>query len=359
MIIARENPPISPFTKGGTEQGQGDLSAMSGVIVSTKQQLLIHLKEGKGTWVSGESLARKMAISRTAVWKHIRTLRDEGYVIESSQKKGYLLRQSSDLLLENEIREGLNTSVLGKRGIHYFRQTDSTNNRAKLFASEGAPEGTLVVAEEQTRGRGRRGRQWFSPPGEGIYTSIILRPSISPNEAPKLTLMASVAVAEALLAMTSLAITIKWPNDILINGRKIAGILTEISTEMDRIDYVVIGVGINVNTPRKSLPPDIEDTATSVFMETGKPFPRIALLRAYLEWLEIYYEIFRTKGFEPVMKRWKSLAGIIGRHISVDLIDRVRTGEVLDVDKDGFLILRGQDGTIERIISGDVTLLHK
>jgi BirA family biotin operon repressor/biotin-[acetyl-CoA-carboxylase] ligase len=127
---------------------------------------------------------------------------------------------------------------------------------------------------------------------------------------------------------------------------------------MDRIDYVVIGVGINVTTPRKTLPPDIEDTATSVFIETGKPFPRIALLRAYLEWLEIYYEIFRTKGFEPVMKRWKSLAGIVGRHISVDLIDRVSTGEVLDVDKDGFLILRGQDGTIERIISGDVTLIN-
>lgn len=326
--------------------------------MSTKQQLLIHLKEGKGTWVSGESLASKMAVSRSAIWKHIGRLKEEGYVIESSRRKGYLLRQSSDLLLENEIHEGLNTSVFGKRGIRYFKHTDSTNSRAKLFASEGAPEGTLVVAEEQTGGRGRRGRTWFSPPGEGIYTSTIMRPSISPNEAPKLTLLASVAVAEALLSMTSLPITIKWPNDIIINGRKIAGILTEISTEMDRIDYVVIGVGINVNTPRKSLPPDIEETATSVLMETGKHFPRIALLRAYLEWLEIYYDIFRTKGFEPVMKRWKKLARIIGRHISVDLIDRVRIGEVLDVDKDGFLILREQDGTLERIISGDVTLIN-
>jgi BirA family biotin operon repressor/biotin-[acetyl-CoA-carboxylase] ligase len=327
--------------------------------MSTKQNLLVYLKEGKGTWVSGESLAHRMTISRTAIWKHIRTLREEGYVIESSHKKGYLLKQSSDLLLVNEIQEGLNTSVFGKRSIHYFSHTDSTNNRAKLFASEGAPEGTLIVAEEQTSGRGRRGRRWFSPSSEGIYTSIILRPSISPNEAPKLTLMASVAVAETLLSMTSLALSIKWPNDIIINGRKIAGILTEISTEMERIDYVVIGVGINVNTPRKSLPSDIKDTATSVLMETGKPFPRIALLRAYLEWLEIYYTTFMTKGFEPVMKRWKHLAGMIGRNISVDLIDRIRTGEVLDVDKDGFLILREQDGTLERIISGDVTLLNK
>lgn len=328
-----------------------------GNAMSTKQQLLIHLKEGKGTWVSGESLAQRMTISRTAIWKHIRTLREEGYVIESSQKKGYLLRESSGLLLENEIREGLNTSVFGKRDITYFRHTDSTNTRAKFFASEGAPEGTLIVAEEQTKGRGRRGRTWFSPPGEGIYTSIIVRPSLSPHEAPKLTLMASVAVAETLLSMTPLAVSIKWPNDIIVNGRKIAGILTEISTEMERIDYVVIGVGINVNTPREHLPPDLQDIATSVCMETGQSFPRITLLRAYLEWLEIYYTTFMTRGFEPVMRRWKSLSGIIGRRIRVDLIERVRTGEVMDVDKDGFLILREQDGTLERIISGDVTIL--
>ena len=327
--------------------------------MSTKQQLLIYLKEGKGIWVSGEFLAHKMAVSRSAIWKHVRNLKDDGYVIESSRKKGYLLRQTSDLLLTDEIREGLNTNVLGKGEIIYFRETDSTNVRAKYLAGNGAPEGTVVVAEKQTQGRGRKGRYWFSPPGEGIYTSIILRPPISPNEAPKLTLMASVAVAEALLSLTSLQVNIKWPNDILINGRKVAGILTEISTDMDRIDYVVIGVGVNVNTPREGLPPDLAQTATSILMETGKPFPRIALLRAYLEWLEIYYETFKTKGFDPVMSRWKNLADIIGRRISVDLMDRVRMGEVLDIDKDGFLILRDREGTIERIISGDVTLLSQ
>ncbi|HYA15181.1 MAG TPA: biotin--[acetyl-CoA-carboxylase] ligase [Syntrophales bacterium] len=327
--------------------------------MSTKHQLLIYLKEGKDTWVSGEYLAHRMAISRTAIWKHIRNLKEDGYIIESSPKKGYLLRQSSDLLLVNEIQEGLTTIIFGKVDIAYFRETDSTNLRAKLLASDGAPEGTVVVAESQTRGRGRRGRSWFSPSGEGIYTSIILRPSISPNEAPKLTLMASVAVAETLLSMTSLKnINIKWPNDILINGRKIAGILTEISMEMDRIDYIVVGVGINVNTPYKSLPLDIQDIATSVLMETGKPFPRIALLRAYLEWLEIYYDTFKTRGFEPIMNRWKSLADIVGHRVSVDMIDRVRVGEVIDIDKDGFLILKEDAGSIERIISGDVTLVN-
>jgi BirA family biotin operon repressor/biotin-[acetyl-CoA-carboxylase] ligase len=327
--------------------------------MSTKQQLLIYLKEGKGTWVSGEFLAYKMAVSRSAVWKHIGSLKDDGYVIESSRKKGYLFRQSSDLLLADEIREGLNTNVFGKGKIIYFRETDSTNVRAKYLAGDGAPEGTVVVAEMQTQGRGRKGRTWFSPAGGGIYTSVILRPPIPPNEAPKLTLMASVAVAEALLSLTSLKIKIKWPNDILSTGRKVAGILTEISTDMDRIDYVVIGVGVNVNTPRKSLRPDIRLTATSVFMETGKVFPRIALLRAFLEWLEIYYEAFKTKGFDPILNRWKHLADIIGQRISVDLMDSVRVGKVLDVDKDGFLILQDREGAIERIISGDVTLLSQ
>ena len=327
--------------------------------MSTKQQLLIYLKKHKGDWVSGESLAHTMAVSRAAIWKHVCNLREEGYVIESSRKRGYILRQASDLLLADEIQEGLNTSTFGKRGIVYFSETDSTNIRAKVIANDGAHEGTVVVAEKQTHGRGRRGRRWFSPPDDGIYTSIILRPLLPPNEAPKLTLLASVAVAEALISMTSLDVNIKWPNDILINGRKIAGILTEISTEMDRIDYVVIGVGLNVNTLCESFPSDIRDRATSILMETGKPFPRIALLRAYLEWLEIYYETFKTKGFQPVMNRWKNLADIIGRRISVDMIDRVSTGEVLDVDKNGFLILRNNKGAIERIISGDVTLLNK
>jgi BirA family biotin operon repressor/biotin-[acetyl-CoA-carboxylase] ligase len=280
-------------------------------------------------------------------------------VIESSRKKGYLLRQPSDLLLADEIREGLNTNVFGKGKIIYFRETDSTNVRAKYLAGDGAPEGTVVVAEMQTQGRGRKGRTWFSPAGEGIYTSVILRPPIPPNEAPKLTLMASVAVAEALLSLTSLKIKIKWPNDILSTGRKVAGILTEISTDMDRIDYVVIGVGVNVNTSRKGLHPDIRQTATSVFMETGKVFPRIALLRAYLEWLEIYYEAFKAKGFDPILNRWKHFADIIGQRISVDLMDSMRVGTVLDVDKDGFLILQDRKGTIERIISGDVTLLSR
>lgn len=324
--------------------------------MSSKEQLLAFLREEKGQWVSGESLSRKMAVSRTAVWKHILRLKEEGYVIESSRRKGYRFRQASDLLLAHEIRAGLQTLVFGKKDIVYFRETDSTNLRAKELADSGAPEGTVVVAEGQTEGRGRRGRTWFSPAGEGIYVSIILRPVLSPNEAPRLTLLAAVAAAESLLHLAPLGIRIKWPNDIMVGGKKLAGILTQISTEMDAVDYIVVGIGINVNTPPKGFPDDLRDRATSILAETKKPFPRIALLRLYLETLEDRYEAFRQSGFLPILERWKELSDIIGRSIRVEMLNRRWTGVALDVDQEGALILRGPDGITQRIVSGDVTL---
>ncbi|MCX5856016.1 MAG: biotin--[acetyl-CoA-carboxylase] ligase [Deltaproteobacteria bacterium] len=324
--------------------------------MSTKDQLLMSLKAGKGSWVSGEFLGRNLTISRSAIWKHIRTLKDEGYIIESSRKKGYFLRQMTDSLLPNEIREGLKTNVFGKRDIVYFRDTDSTNIRAEHLAAEGAPEGTVVIAEKQTQGKGRRGRYWFSPSGEGIYASVVLRPRISPHEAPKLTLMASVAVAETILSLTPLRVNIKWPNDILVNGKKLAGILTEISAEMDRIHYVVIGIGVNVNMPCESFPSDIRNLATSILLETGEVSQRITLLRTYLEWLEMYYEMFSVGGFHPIMNRWKQLSDMPGKQIRVDLIDHTHEGVVQDIDEDGFLILKDHEGNLRKIISGDITL---
>lgn len=323
--------------------------------MSTKDQLLLYLKERKGDWVSGEALSNKIAVSRSAVWKHICKLREEGYVIESSPKKGYLLRKAPDLLFPNEIREGLDTKVFGKRDIVYFTETDSTNTRAKDLAARGAPEGTLVISERQTKGRGRKGRSWFSPSQGGIYTSLILRPSISPSEAPKITLLSAVVVAETLRSLTGLSAIIKWPNDILINGKKIAGILTEMSTEMDSIDHIVVGLGLNVNTP--SFPDDIREKATSIFIETGKHFPRVRFIQEYLKWYEEYYEIFKRTGFEPVIKRWKELTNIIGQRITVEMVSKKYSGEVQDIDKDGVLILKDNKGKSHRIFSGDVTLI--
>jgi len=325
--------------------------------MSSRDQLLTYLKEEKGRWVSGQLLSRKMAVTRSAVWKHILRLKEAGYVIESSRRKGYLLRQSSDLLLAHEIREGLKTRVFGKQDIVYFRETNSTNLRAKDLADRGAPEGTVVISESQTDGRGRRGRTWFSPAGEGIYVSLILRPALSPNEASRLTLLAAVAAAETLLQHTSLSVRIKWPNDIMVGGKKLAGILTQVSTEMDAVDYMVVGMGLNVNTPLKDFPDDLRNSATSLQAETKESYPRIGLLRLFLERFEDGYELFKRSGFQPILERWKALTDIIGRRVRVDLLNHHYRGEVLDIDHDGVLILKDQDGTLRRIVSGDVTLL--
>jgi BirA family biotin operon repressor/biotin-[acetyl-CoA-carboxylase] ligase len=282
-------------------------------------------------------------------------LREEGYLIESSPKKGYLLRKAPDMLLPNEIRDGLDTEVFGRHEIVYSREIDSTNTKAKELASAGSPEGTLVISEAQTTGRGRKGRTWFSPPRGGIYISLILRPTISPGEAPKITLLTAVVVAETLLSLTPLSVHIKWPNDILIRGKKVAGILTEMSTEMDAINYVVVGLGLNVNTP--DFPDDILDKATSVLIETGEVFSRVRLIREYLKWYEKYYGLFQSTGFEPVMRRWKELSNIIGKKIMVEVIGNQFTGEVRDIDEEGILILKDDQGNDHRIVSGDITLI--
>ena len=325
--------------------------------MNTKERLLRYLKEEQGRFVSGEKVSSRLAISRSAIWKHISRLKGEGYDIESSPRKGYALRRIPDCLLAGEIREGLDTSLIGQKPIFHFQETDNTNNQAKTLAYDGAPEGALVIAEGQSQGRGRRGRVWFSPPGQGIYATVILRPHLPLSEAPKLTLMAAVAAADAVQNRTGLTVRIKWPNDILVNGRKLAGILTEIGTEMDSLDFAVIGLGLNVNIPRESFPPGLRMPATSVLIEQGKPFPRIFLLRAWLEELEKTYTLFCQGHFNTILSRWKILADIVGNRIAVDLPGRRYTGEVQEVDEHGVLILKEPDGTLQRIFSGDVTLL--
>ena len=323
--------------------------------MSTKDLLLAYLKEKKGNWVSGEILSTQLSVSRTAIWKHICTLREEGYGIESSPKKGYSLQKISDLLLPNEIREGLETKVFGRKGIVYYSKINSTNTKAKEMASRDAPEGTLVVAEQQVKGRGRKGRTWFSPSQGGVYLSLILKPGISPAEAPKITMLTGVVVAETLLMLTPCKVNIKWPNDILVNGKKIAGILTEMSTEMDTIEYIVVGLGMNVTT--SWFPDDIKDKATSILIETAKYFPRVTFIKEYLKWYEKYYEIFTRIGFEPVIKRWKELSDTIGHMVIAEVSGKRYRGEVHDIDNAGILILKDKNKNLHRIFSGDVTLV--
>lgn len=323
--------------------------------MDTKDRLLTALKERKGHWVSGEVLSQHLAVSRSAVWKNIGKLRKAGYVIRAARKKGYCLLRIPDLLLPAEIRDGLKTRCFGQGEIAHFMEIGSTNTTAKQMAVQGATEGTVVVAEHQTHGRGRKHRGWFSPASGGIYCSLILRPRISPADSPRITFLSAVSAAEALCRVTPLHPTIKWPNDILIRGKKVAGILTEMASDMDSVSYGVVGIGINVNT--SDFPDIIADTATSVFRETQQPLSRTALVQAYLEEQEKWYGVLKRQGFEPVLERWRTMANIIGKPIRVEMIDKRIEGRVQMIDADGVLILGDKRGQTHRILSGDVFFL--
>lgn len=321
---------------------------------STKYRLLACLKEFPDQWVSGESLSNRLGISRTAVWKQINNLRGDGYKIQSATRRGYRLDQVADFLFAEEIAACLTTRILGRPSVTVFTETDSTNRQAKLLAGQGAPEGTVVTAESQTSGRGRRGRTWLSPAGQGLCLSIILRPPLTPAQAPQITLMTAVAVART-LENSGVPANIKWPNDILVEDRKIAGILTEISTEMDQVDWVIVGLGLNVNTTDRQMPAAIRGQATSMQIQTGRSLSRTELLCSLLQNFEDCYEQLKTEGFGPIMEQWRRMSDIIGRQVHVDVMGTRHCGTVAAVDDDGVLILEDADGRTRRIFSGDVT----
>ena len=317
-----------------------------------KETILRALRQG--SQVSGEELGKAIGISRTAVWKYIKELRREGYRIDSSPRKGYSLVSAPDNLLPEEIKAGLRTSLLGQE-IAYHREVTSTQEVAKVLAAQGANEGTVVIAETQMGGRGRVGRVWASPPG-GVYLSIILRPSIKPSEALRFPLIAGVAVAQAIQELTDLKPKLKWPNDIIVKGRKVGGILTEMSAETDRINYLIIGMGINVNTERTLFPKEIEDSATSLKEECEEEISRVKLVQRILTELESLYGDFKLSGFEPIRERWKALSNTIGAWVSISSGRESLEGEAIDIDQEGALILRSENGILERIIAGDVSL---
>ncbi|MCL0087784.1 biotin--[acetyl-CoA-carboxylase] ligase [Dehalococcoidia bacterium] len=322
-----------------------------GISHTTMKETILHTLRHGGR-ISGEELGQALGISRTAVWKHITALRREGYRIESSPGKGYSLVSTPDSLLPEEIKAGLRTNLLGQQ-IAYHRELTSTQDAAKALAAQGANEGTIVVAETQAAGRGRIGRGWASPPG-GVYLSIILRPAIKPSEALRFPLIAGVAVAQAIEQLTGLKPRLKWPNDVILEGRKAGGILSEMSAEMDRINYIVIGMGINVNTERAHFPEEIAGIATSLREECGKEVSRVQLVQEILAQLESLYEDFQISGFEPIRERWKALSNTIGARVSVRGEREQVEGAAIDIDEDGALILRKANGALERVIAGDV-----
>ena len=318
-----------------------------------KGEILKLLKETDG-YVSGQELCRRFGVSRTAVWKVINQLKEEGYEIEAVRNRGYALKGAGDVLSEAELLSCLKTEWAGGRTV-YFDATDSTNVQAKRLAEAHAPHGTLVVSDRQDGGSGRRGRSWASPSGVGIWMSLILRPEIAPSSASMLTLAAALAVREGIREETGLSPLIKWPNDLVLNGMKICGILTEMSTELMEIQYVITGIGINVN--QREFPPEIRDTATSLSLEAGRSFRRSSLIAAILKAFEKDYTAFlKTGDLSLLLEEYN--ACLVNRGKEVCILDP--SGEYRAVaegiDESGSLLVTLPDGTRREIISGEVSV---
>ncbi len=319
-----------------------------------RDEILEFFKKNEGKFVSGQSMSEACNVSRTAIWKHIQTLRKRGYKIESYTKKGYRLLSSPDLLSPLEVQSLLTTKRFGQN-YQYTERLESTNTTAKELAQKGAKEGTVVVAEEQLGGRGRISRGWVSPYGKGIWFSIILRPPFSPMEAPKCTLMAAVALIKAFRYLGLQTAGIKWPNDILVEGRKLVGILTEMSASMEQIDYIVLGMGVNISTSDEDMPKDMQGIVTS-FQGEGVYDDRRYIFATILKYLEEQYDKVIAEGFSSTLQEWKELNIVLGEEVQVRGLDSTYNGIAEDIDEDGNLIVQLPDGTKTRVIAGDVSV---
>ncbi|MBR1736757.1 MAG: biotin--[Firmicutes bacterium] len=300
---------------------------------------IINIMREKNDFISGEELAEKFGVSRVSVWKNICKLKEEGYIIDSVTNRGYLLKGCFDVLNENEAKRNLRTAYIGQKCI-YKNETDSTNDDAKNLASSSFTEnnGTVIIAESQKKGKGRLGRKWEAEK-KGLYFSVILRPDIMPQEAPQITLLAGIAVAKAIERICGLAAKIKWPNDVIAEGRKISGILTEMSAEMERVKYIVVGIGINVNNVE--FPEEINNKAASVYTLTGKKNDRTEIYKAVLEEFEILYdEYIKQGGFSFAAKEYSKMCVTIGMKVKISLKDKEITGEAIGIDNNGALMIK-------------------
>ncbi|GAQ17426.1 bifunctional protein BirA [Oceanobacillus picturae] len=320
---------------------------------STRSKLIRLLADAKESYISGQQLSEQLHISRTAIWKHMKELEKDGYVIEAKPKTGYRIKEFSGNVSSNTITWGLNTLWIGKEIIHKPTVT-STQVVAHQAARDNSPHGTVVIADEQSSGRGRMERVWHSKKGKGVWMSIILRPNIPPYMAPQLTLMTATAIAEVLDQYDGIQPKIKWPNDILIQNKKVAGILTEMQAEQDRIQYVVVGIGLNVNQDNTEIPDAIHYRATSLKMETEKEWPIIELVQKILEGLEKEYESFLKKGFGDVKSKWENYGFRIGEMISLHSGTEKKEAVFLGIAEDGALLIESSKGEAEKIYSAEI-----
>lgn len=317
-------------------------------MASTRGKVLSLLQDG-AIW-SGQELARQLNISRTAIWKHIEILKQDGYEIETIARKGYQLRGRTDRLDEPAF-------VAFRRGrfgqhVYAYDQIDTTQRIAHELAQQGTPEGTLVISEEQTAGRGQLGRNWYNPSCVNIAASVILRPTLPIREASKLTLMAASAFARALRGQ-GIPVEIKWPNDLLLNGKKIGGILTEMQTEGDRIQAVILGFGLNVNS--ETIPTELEHRATSIKRETSQTYRRSELLAHLLVELEAEYDFFLESGFSPIRDHWLEHAAYLDETVKLTASNEVKQGTMRGISEEGALLLE-QDGIVKSIYSAEISI---
>jgi len=316
-----------------------------------KNKVLETLYEKKGEYIPIDEISLELEIPISSVFEHVKSLLNEGYVIECSPDGGVRLKEELTLILPHKLKDALNTSYIGKE-IHYFREVDSTNEVAKRLAQEGAQEGVVVIAERQKKGRGRGGKPWISPIG-GAWMSIILRPDTLPINAPQLTFTAGVAAAKTIKEEYALEVGIKWPNDILIENKKVCGILTEIITEKDSIDYIIAGIGIDANVDLDQLPPELREHTTSLKSELDMEISRMMLVRKFLENFEAMYNEFNQGNFQKILKKWRKYSKTIGSNVEINKGTEIVKGEAVGVNREGALILELKDGSLRKIISGE------
>ncbi|WP_299094147.1 biotin--[acetyl-CoA-carboxylase] ligase [uncultured Metabacillus sp.] len=320
-----------------------------------RSKLLEAFSKADGEFLSGQKISEVIGCSRTAVWKHIEELRKEGYELEAVRRLGYRITKKPDKISSNEIQLGLKTELMG-RNIHFEETVTSTQKIAQSLANEGAPEGTIVVADQQTSGRGRMSRVWYSPSGTGIWMSMIIRPKIPINRTPQLTLLTAVAIVQAIEELTPLKPDIKWPNDILLNGKKIVGILTELQAEADQVHSVIIGTGINVNQTKEDFPEELQNVATSIKVETGSDWERAQFIQTILLKFEGLYSLFLSQGFKPIKLLWESYAISLQKTIIARTLKGTIEGKAIGIDDDGVLLIEKNDQSIERIYSADIEM---
>ena len=324
--------------------------------MTTDAQILSALRSAENGGVSGAELSQRLGISRTAIWARIEELRRLGYEIEASPHLGYRLVSSPDLLHADDLLSRLGRTKVVGRDIRVFEQTTSTNDVAEKLARDGVKEGVVVFAESQTRGRGRLGRRWLSPRRTGLWFSVLLRPALRPQETTQLTVAAATALWRAIQRETGLHPEIKWPNDLLLKGRKVAGMLTELTAELDRVKHVILGIGVDVNLSAGDFPSELRKVATSLKIECGGMVSRSDLAVEILRELDRDYARVCVGDFPSVADEWEEHCTTLGRQVAIRTGDRCIRGRAESLGEDGALLLRTEHGHLERVIGGDVTL---